>query len=61
MMICGTERTGTTCQTDTAEEVWLDRTHPFEASIEHYTPSPDLEPAGEEEERQASQRLEPRH
>ena len=39
----------------------MDRTHPQEASIEHYTPSPDLEPAGEEEERSASQQLEARH
>ena len=39
----------------------LDRTHPQEASIEHYTPSPDLEPAGEDEERSASQHLEARH
>ena len=29
-------------------------THPQEASIQHHTPSPDLEPAGEEEERPAS-------
>ena len=42
-------------------EVELDRTHPQEASIQHHTPSPDLEPAGEEEERPASQQLEARH
>ena len=27
----------------------LDETHPQEASIQHHTPSPGLEPAGEEE------------
>ena len=48
-------------QADTAEEVGLDRTHPQEASIQHHTPSPDLEPAREEEERPASQQLEARH
>ena len=53
--------TGTSGQADTAEEVGLDRTHPQEASIQHHTPSPDLEPAGEEEERPASQQLEVRH
>ena len=45
--------------TDTAEEVGLDRTHPQEASIQHHTP--DLEPAGEEDERPASEQLEARH
>ena len=54
----GTETSG---QADTVEEVGLDRTHPQEASIQHHTPSPDLEPAGEEEERPASQQLEARH
>ena len=44
-----------------AEEVGLDRTHPQEASIQHHTPSPDLEPAGEKKERPASQQLEARH
>ena len=44
-----------------AEEVGLDRTHPQEASIQHHTSSPDLEPAGEAEERPASQQLEARH
>ena len=38
--------TGTSGQADTAEEVGLDRTHPQEASIQHHTPSPDLEPPG---------------
>ena len=28
-----------------------DRTHPQKASIQHHTPSPDLQPAGEEKER----------
>ena len=41
--------TGTSGQTDTAEEVGLDRTHLQEASIQHHTPSPDLEPTGERE------------
>ena len=53
--------TGTNGQADTAEEVGLDQTHPQEASIQHHTPSPDLEPAGEEEERPASQQSEARH
>ncbi len=44
-----------------AEEVELDQTHPQEASVQHHIPSPDLEPAGEEEERPASQQLEARH
>ena len=39
----------------------MDRTHLQEASIEHYMPSPDLEPAGDVEERPASQQLEARH
>ena len=43
------------------EEVGLDRTHPQEASIQHHTPSSDLEPAGKEEERPALQQLEARH
>ena len=46
---------------DFAEEVGLDWTHPKEASDQPYTPSPDLEPAGEKEERPASQQLEARH
>ena len=54
--------TGTSGQADIAEEVGLDRTHPQEASIQHHTPSPDLEPTGEEEkERPVSQQLEARH
>ena len=59
MKICGSEQ-NRNCG-DTVEEVGLDRTHPQEASIQHHTPSPDLEPAGEEEERPASQQLEARH
>ena len=39
---------------------WI-ASHPQEASIQHHTPSPDLEPAREEEERPASQQLEARH
>ena len=53
--------TGTSGQADTAEVVGLDRTHPQEASIQHHTPSPDLEPTGEEEERLAPQQVEARH
>ena len=52
----GASGTGTS-----AKEVGLDRTHPQEASIQHHTPSPDLEPAREEKERPASQQLEARH
>nr|KAG5710829.1 hypothetical protein BaRGS_026980 [Batillaria attramentaria] len=44
-----------------AEEVGLDWTHPQEASIQHHTPSPDMKPAGEKEERPASQQLEAGH
>ena len=51
--------TGTCGQADSVEEVGLDPTLPQEASIQHHTPSPDLEPAGEE--RPASQQLEARH
>nr|KAG5713263.1 hypothetical protein BaRGS_007790 [Batillaria attramentaria] len=36
-------------------------THPQEAGIQHHTPSPDMEPAGEKEERPASQQLEAGH
>nr|KAG5699123.1 hypothetical protein BaRGS_014422 [Batillaria attramentaria] len=39
----------------------LDWTHPQEATIQHHTPSPDMEPAGEREERPASQQLEAGH
>ena len=53
--------TGTSGQADTAEEVGLDRTHPQEASIEHYTQSPDQEPSGKEEEMPATQQLEAIH
>ena len=57
----GVSGTGTSGQADTAEEVGPDRTHPQEASIQHHTPGPDLEPAREEEGRPASQQLEARH
>nr|KAG5714488.1 hypothetical protein BaRGS_006934 [Batillaria attramentaria] len=40
---------------------WLDWTHPQEASIQHHTPSPDMETPGEKEERPASQQLEAGH
>nr|KAG5685248.1 hypothetical protein BaRGS_000696 [Batillaria attramentaria] len=49
---------GASCQSD---EVGLYWTHSQEASIQHHTPSPDTEPAGEEEERPASQQLEAGH
>ena len=49
----GTSGTGTSGQADIAEEVGLDRTHPQVASIQHLTPSPDLETSGEERERPA--------
>ena len=51
----------TSGQADTVEEVGLDQTHPQEASIQHHTPSPDLEPRGEEKERPSSKQLEVRH
>ena len=47
--------TGTSGQANSEENVGLDRTHPPEAGIQHLTPSPNLEPAGGEEERPASQ------
>ena len=57
----GASGTGTSSQANSEEEVGLDWTHPPEAGIQHYMPSPKLEPAGEEEERLASQQLEARH
>nr|KAG5705041.1 hypothetical protein BaRGS_018771 [Batillaria attramentaria] len=54
-------KAGTSDQADPAEEVGLDWTHPQEASIQHHTPSPDMEPTGEKEERPASQQLEAGH
>ena len=57
----GASGTGTSSKTNSEEEVGLDRTHPQEASIHHHTPSSDLELAGKEEERPASQQLEVRH
>ena len=47
----GGSGTRTSGQADTVEEVGLGLTHPHEASIQHYAPSTDLEPAGQEEER----------
>nr|KAG5711927.1 hypothetical protein BaRGS_026368 [Batillaria attramentaria] len=38
-----------------------DWTRPQEASIQQHTPSPDMKPAGEEEERPASQQLQAGH
>ena len=57
----GASGTGTSGQADSAKEVGLDWTHPQETSIQHHTPSPDLEPAGQEEERPASKQLEARY
>ena len=61
MKICGSEWDRNQWPSRYSEEVGLDRTHPQEASIQHHTLSPDLEPAGEEEERLALQQLEARH
>lgn len=57
----GASGTRTSGQANSEEEVGLDWTHPPEAGNQHHTPSPILEPAGEEEERPASQQLEARH
>ena len=43
----------TSGQENSEEEVGLDWTHTPEASIQYHTPSPNLEPAGEEKERPA--------
>ena len=51
----------TSGQANSEEEVRLNWTHPPEAGIQYHTPSPNLEPAGEEKERPASQQLEARH
>ena len=61
MKIDGKERDRNQWPSRYCRGVGLDQTHPQEASIQHHTPSPDLEPAGEEEERPASQQLEARH
>ena len=57
----GTGEPGASGRTDSAKEVGLDWTHPQKTSIQYYMPSPDLEPAGKEEERPASQHLDARH
>ena len=57
----GASGTRTSGQANSEEEVGLDLTHPPEAGIQHHTPSPKLEPAGEDEERPASQQLKARH
>ena len=57
----GTSGPGLSGQADIAEEVGLDWTHPKEARDQHHTPSPNLEPTGEKEERPASQQLEERY
>nr|KAG5696640.1 hypothetical protein BaRGS_034101 [Batillaria attramentaria] len=57
----GASGAGTSGQADPAEEVGLDWTHPQEASIQHHSPSPDMEPAREKEERPVSQQLEAGH
>ena len=61
MKICGSERDRNQWLSRYYGGSGADRTHPQEASIQHHTASPDLEPAGEEKERQASQQLEARH
>ena len=43
------------------EEVGLDRTHVKEASIQHHTPGPNLEPTGQEKERTSKKKLEARY
>ena len=57
----GKSGTGSSGQADSAEEVELDWTHPWEAIFKHHMPDPDLEPTGKGEERPASQLLEARH
>ena len=57
----GASGTRTSGQGNSEDEVLLHRSHSPEAGIQHHMPSPDLEPAGEEEERPASQQLEARH
>ena len=57
----GVSGTATSSKTNSEEKVGLDLTHPQEASIQHHTPSSDLEAAGKEEERPASQQLGARH
>ena len=57
----GTSGAGTSGQADSVKEVDLDLAHLQETGIQHHTPGPDLEPAGQEEERLASQQLETRH
>ena len=61
MKICGSERDRNQWSNRYCGGSGAGRTHPQEASIEYYTPSPDLEPVGEEEERPTSQQLEARH
>lgn len=57
----GPSWTGTSGQQGSADELGLNWTHPQEASVRHHTPSPELEPTEEEEERPALQQLEVRH
>nr|KAG5713740.1 hypothetical protein BaRGS_024367 [Batillaria attramentaria] len=59
--VVGASGAGTSGQADPAKEVGLDWTHPQEASIQYHMPNPDMEPAGEKEERPASQQLEAGH
>ena len=40
------------------KEMEMDRTHPEETRKQHHTPSPELEPSGEEEEGAAQEHLE---
>ena len=57
----GTGTTGISRHPDFEAEVGMDRTHPQETNRQHHTTSPILEPAGEEEERQAAKQLEEGH
>nr|KAG5698015.1 hypothetical protein BaRGS_005833 [Batillaria attramentaria] len=57
MMVTTTTTTMMMMSYNPAEEVGLDWTHPQEASIQHHTSSPDMEPSGEKEDRPASQQL----
>ena len=57
----GESKTRTSGHTNTAEKVGLDRTHASEATNQHHTTGPDMEPAGEEEKRPALRQLEAKH
>ena len=61
MKICGSERDRDQWPSRYCGGSGAGSDTPQEASSQHHTPSPDLEPAGEEEERPALQQLEARH